>query len=181
MSAKDPMRLRIASAVAASLFIHWAARCSSRRSSTSATTRAIRSRSPASGVCTPAATTRYMPTAERSTIGQGRADGRELSRGWAWAGLAAVLVGGLALRLWGVAQGLPYAYNSDEADHFVPRAVRMFGGGLNPHYFANPPGFTYLLHYLFAVAYGGESGVRRMFASDPQDVYTLARVAAAVL
>ena len=109
------------------------------------------------------------------------ADGHERSRRWAWVGLAAVLVGGLALRLWGVAQGLPYAYNSDEADHFVPRAVRMFGGGLNPHYFANPPGFTYLLHYLFAVAYGGESGVRRMFASDPQDVYTLARVAAAVL
>jgi hypothetical protein len=122
-----------------------------------------------------------MPTAERSEIGQRVADEPERSRRWAWAGLAAVLAGGLALRLWGVAQGLPYAYNSDEADHFVPRAVRMFGGGLNPHYFANPPGFTYLLHYLFAVAYGGESGVRHMFASDPQDVYTLARVAAAVL
>jgi hypothetical protein len=122
-----------------------------------------------------------MPTAERSEVGQWVADGHEQSRRWAWAGLAAVLVGGLALRLWGVAQGLPYAYNSDEADHFVPRAVRMFGGGLNPHYFANPPGFTYLLHYLLAVAYGGESGVRRIFASHPQDVYTLARVAAAVL
>jgi hypothetical protein len=90
-------------------------------------------------------------------------------------------VGGLTLRLWGVAQGLPYAYNSDEADHFVPRAVKMFGGSLNPHYFANPPGFTYLLHYLFALAYGGKSGVRQMFALHPQDVYTLARVAAAVL
>ena len=92
-----------------------------------------------------------------------------------------MLVGGLALRLWGVAQGLPYAFNSDEADHFVPRAVKMFGGSLNPHYFANPPGFTYLLHYLFAVAYGGKSSVRHMFASHPQDVYTLARIAAAVL
>jgi Dolichyl-phosphate-mannose-protein mannosyltransferase len=92
-----------------------------------------------------------------------------------------VLAGGLALRLWGVAQGLPYAYNSDEADHFVPRAVKMFGGSLNPHYFANPPGFTYLLHYLFAVAYGGEEGVRNAFALHPQEVYTLARVAAAVL
>ena len=31
-------------------------------------------------------------------------------------------LGGLGLRVWGIAQGLPYAYNADEADHFVPRA-----------------------------------------------------------
>ena len=36
----------------------------------------------------------------------------------------------------------------------MPRAVAMFGHDLNPHYFANPPGFTYVLHYLFALAYG---------------------------
>ena len=71
-----------------------------------------------------------------------------------------MLAGGLVLRLWGVAQGLPYAYNADEADHFVPKAVQMFGHGLNPHYFANPPAFTYVLHYVFAVAYGGATGVR---------------------
>ena len=58
-----------------------------------------------------------------------------------------VLIAGLGLRLWGVRQGLPYAYNADEADHFVPRAVAMFGHDLNPHYFANPPAFTYVLHY----------------------------------
>jgi hypothetical protein len=95
--------------------------------------------------------------------------------------LAAVLVGGLGLRLWGVAQGLPYAYNTDEADHFVPRAVAMFGHDLNPHYFANPPGFTYVLHYLFAIAYGGTTGVRHALAFDPSEVYTLGRIAAAVL
>ncbi len=78
-------------------------------------------------------------------------------------------------------QGLPYAYNADEADHFVPRAVAMFGHDLNPHYFANPPAFTYVLHYLFALAYGGASGVRHAFAYHPGEVYTLARVAAAVL
>ena len=43
----------------------------------------------------------------------------ELPRRWAWPALAIVLTGGLGLRLWGVAQGLPYAYNADEADHFV--------------------------------------------------------------
>jgi hypothetical protein len=106
----------------------------------------------------------------------------ERSRRWAWPGLAAVLLGGLGLRLWGVQQGLPYAYNSDEADHFVPRAVRMFAdGNLNPHYFANPPAFTYLLHYLFALWYGGSGGVRHAFALHPGDLYTLARVAAALL
>ena len=102
-------------------------------------------------------------------------------RRWAWAALAVLLIGGLGLRLWGVRQGLPYAYNLDEDTHFVPRAVRMFGGGLNPHYFANPPAFTYLLHYLFAVAYGGGAGVRTAFRLHPAELYTLARVAGAVL
>jgi hypothetical protein len=105
----------------------------------------------------------------------------ELPRRWAWPALAVVLAGGLGLRLWGVAQGLPYAYNADEADHFVPRAVAMFGHDLNPHYFANPPAFTYVLHYLFALAYGGKAGVHHAFALHPADVYTLARIAAAVL
>ena len=40
--------------------------------------------------------------------------------------LALVLLGALGLRLWGIKQGLPYAYNADEADHFVPHAVAMF-------------------------------------------------------
>src|SRR6201995_3584337 len=57
----------------------------------------------------------------------------------------------------------------------------MFGHDLNPHYFANPPAFTYVLHYLFALAYGGADGVRHAFAHNPTEVYTLARVAAAVL
>jgi 4-amino-4-deoxy-L-arabinose transferase-like glycosyltransferase len=105
----------------------------------------------------------------------------ELPRRWAWPGLAVVLIVGLGLRLWGIAQGLPYAYNADEADHFVSRAVAMFGHDLNPHYFANPPAFTYVLHYLFALAYGGKDGARHAFALHPADVYTLARVAAVVL
>jgi hypothetical protein len=143
-----------------------------------------------------------MPTADRATAGFGadsaqrapdgaaRAaaspvparDGGGAGRAWAWAGLAVVMLGGLGLRLWGVRQGLPYVYNTDEADHFVPHAVAMFAQGtLDPHYFANPPAFTYLLHYLFAVAYGGAAGARRALALHPTDVYTLSRVAAATL
>jgi hypothetical protein len=105
----------------------------------------------------------------------------EAPRRWAWPLLGGVLAVGLGLRLWGIRQGLPYAYNADEADHFVPRAVGMFAHGLNPHYFANPPAYTYLLHFLFAIAYGGKHGVLHTFALHPASVYTLARVAAAAL
>ncbi len=106
----------------------------------------------------------------------------QIARRWAWPVLAVVLLGGLGLRLWGIAQGLPYAFNADEADHFVPRAVAMFERhDLNPHYFANPPALTYVLHYLFAVWYGGSGAVVHAFATNPADVYTLARAAVAVL
>jgi 4-amino-4-deoxy-L-arabinose transferase-like glycosyltransferase len=58
-------------------------------------------------------------------------------------GLAALAVVALALRLWGIRQGLPWAYNGDEAAHFVTRAV---GHGWEPGYLANPPAYTHLLH-----------------------------------
>src|ERR1700682_3127022 len=168
MSASDRIPSSGASWAAASPSTRSAAQSSSRRSSTSATTRAIRYRWRGSGASTRVTTTPCMPTAE-------------IPRRWAWPGLAAVLAVGLGLRLWGIGQGLPYSYNADEADHFLPRAVAMFQHGLNPHYFANPPGFTYLLHFLLALVYGGGTGVQRAFALHPTGVYTLARAAAAGL
>ena len=123
-----------------------------------------------------------MATAEGSKIGQHATVEPGRARRWAWSGLTVVLLGGLGLRLWGVRQGLPYAYNVDEAEHFVPHAVEMFQKGtLNPHYFANPPAFTYLLHFMFGLWYGGASGAVRALALHPEGVYTLARVAAALL
>jgi Dolichyl-phosphate-mannose-protein mannosyltransferase len=125
-----------------------------------------------------------MATAEGSKIGPGShtTDAPDRGRRWAWGALTIVLLGGLGLRLWGVRQGLPYAYNVDEAEHFVPHAVEMFQKGtLNPHYFANPPAFTYLLHVLFGLWYGGASGAVHALALHPEAVYTLARVAAALL
>ena len=106
----------------------------------------------------------------------------ELSRRWAWPALTLILAGALALRLWGVRQGLPYVFNTDEAGHFLPRAIAMFAqGSLNPHYFANPPGFTYLLHFLLGAWYGGGAGALRALRLQPADVYTLGRIAAALL
>ncbi|HEY3864930.1 MAG TPA: glycosyltransferase family 39 protein [Solirubrobacteraceae bacterium] len=125
-----------------------------------------------------------MATAEPATpaLAKPAGVGLELSRRWAWSGLVVVLLAGLGLRLWGVRQGLPYPYNTDEAQHFVPHAVEMFQRGtLNPHYFGNPPALTYLLHLLFRVWYGSPEGAVRALALHPEGVYTLARVAVALL
>jgi Dolichyl-phosphate-mannose-protein mannosyltransferase len=99
----------------------------------------------------------------------------------AWALLALVLAGAFVLRVWGIKQGLPYSYNSDEDAHFVPRAIGMFVLGYNPHYFANPPAYTYLLHLVFAVWFGGRAGVSHAFAANPTAVFVVSRAVAALL
>jgi 4-amino-4-deoxy-L-arabinose transferase-like glycosyltransferase len=100
--------------------------------------------------------------------------------GWAVA-VGLVLLAALGLRLWGIGHGLPYAYNADENAHFVPGAIGLFGHGWNPHYFVNPPAFTYLLHGVFAVWFGGRQGVADAYATDPRQVFVVARVTAAVV
>ncbi|MFY9468522.1 MAG: glycosyltransferase family 39 protein [Solirubrobacterales bacterium] len=101
--------------------------------------------------------------------------------------LAGILVAGLVLRLWGIRHGLPLVYNLDEYAHFVVGAVDMFGNGFNPRYFQNPPAYTYLLHVLFAFGYGGiipagaGATVRAIFAGDPTELYTIARVTSALM
>jgi hypothetical protein len=95
--------------------------------------------------------------------------------------LGALLVTSLGLRIWGIKQGLPYSYNVDEATHFVPRAVGFFGHDLNPHYFLNPPAYSYLLHLVFDTWFGGRDGVTHAYATDPTSVFVVARVVAAIL
>ncbi len=96
-------------------------------------------------------------------------------------GLAVLLLATLGLRLWGVKQGLPYSYDVDEAQHFVPRAVAFFGHDLNPRYFLNPPAYSYLLHLVFELWFGSGDAVSRAYAADPTAVFTVARVVAAAL
>jgi hypothetical protein len=101
-------------------------------------------------------------------------------RRWTLA-VCSLLVGALLLRLWGVGHGLPYAYNADENAHFVPKAIGLFGHGWNPEYFVNPPAYTYLLHIVFGIWFGGREGVSNAFATHPTEVFIVGRVVAAVL
>jgi 4-amino-4-deoxy-L-arabinose transferase-like glycosyltransferase len=95
--------------------------------------------------------------------------------------LGGLLIACLLLRLWGIEQGLPYSYNIDEATHFVPRAVAFFHHNLDPHYFLNPPAYSYLLHAVFELWFGSADAVTRTFITDPTAVYVVGRVIAAVL
>src|SRR4051812_45789632 len=148
----------------------WRARCSSTRRWTPSTTfrRPASAGSPRAPITPPMSAVETPPQAAAARSGPGtsgwaaaalerpRARRRSDAR-WALA-LAALLAGAFVLRVWGARQGLPYAYNADENAHFVPKAIGLFGHSLNPDYFVNPPAFTYLLHAVFAVWYGGGGG-----------------------
>lgn len=96
-------------------------------------------------------------------------------------GLLALLALAMGLRVWGIAQGLPWAYNSDEAQHFVPIAVAFSSRAPNPHYFLNPPAYTYLLHIVFELWFGSPDAVVRAYVTHPGSVFLLARVVSATL
>lgn len=99
-----------------------------------------------------------------------------------WGVAVGVLVlGGFLLRLWGIRSGLPWAYSADENQHFLPQAVGMFRGDLNPHYFINPPGFTYVTHAALWLRFGGADDVWNAYASDPGSVVVVGRVVSALL
>lgn len=93
--------------------------------------------------------------------------------------LAAILAGGLAVRLYGLHHGLPFIYHSDESQHFTRYAVRMFDDGFNPGYFQNPTTFTYLVHV--ALWLRGFDDIAGQYAGDPSDIYETARLVAVVL
>ena len=113
---------------------------------------------------------------------EGSGEEVDAQRRWPWwIGLAVVLAAALGLRVWGVKQGLPFAYNADENAHFVPNAIGLFGHGWDPHYFVNPPAYTYLLHVVFDVWFGGRAGVSKALATNPTEVFVVARLTAAAV
>lgn len=111
-----------------------------------------------------------------------------MSRPWpAYAALAVIVAAGLLLRLHNLRHGLPDVFHSDEALHFTSRAMRMFEGDLNPHYFENPSAFTYLIYVVLRIGHGGGvpfddvRGLVAEFAVDPTTAYATGRVIATVL
>jgi hypothetical protein len=123
--------------------------------------------------------------ARRGATGAGgeasRATARTADRNLHRIALAALLLATFGLRLWGIKQGLPYSYNSDEARHYVPRAIAYFSHDYNPNYFLNPPAYSYLLNIVFELWFGSADAVSRAYAGDPTEVFVLARVVVAVL
>src|SRR5689334_4694045 len=100
--------------------------------------------------------------------------------------LAVVLAVALGLRLWGIGHGLPFVYDRDEEYHFVPVAIRMFGGNYDPGYFQNPAAFTYLLHAVFRLRFTtgfpfGATHLRQDYAVDPGPAVLTARVVVALI
>jgi hypothetical protein len=93
--------------------------------------------------------------------------------------LAAILAGGLAVRLYGLHHGLPFIYHSDESQHFTRYAVRMFDDGFNPGYFQNPTTFTYLVHV--ALWLRGFDDIAAQYTGDPSEIYETARLVAVAL
>jgi hypothetical protein len=103
------------------------------------------------------------------------------ARAWPLA-LGALFAAALALRLVGLQHGLPYVFNADENAHFVARAIGMFGHSLNPDYFINPPGYTYLLHLAFGIRWRFDrAAVGDAFAADPTTAFAIARALSALL
>ena len=104
-----------------------------------------------------------------------------MSRRAAGIALGAILVLALALRLWHLRHGLPFAYNADEAEHFVPKAIGMFRDGLDPGYYENPSALTYLLYVVFKVRYTAGFPFGGGFEAGEASAFLTARVVVALI
>ncbi|CAA9296241.1 MAG: 4-amino-4-deoxy-L-arabinose transferase and related glycosyltransferases of PMT family [uncultured Gemmatimonadaceae bacterium] len=123
-----------------------------------------------------------VPPPPRPAEPGGSGDPGRASARWPWwLALGGLLFVSLLLRVWGADHGMPYAYNADENSHFVPRAIGLYGHDWNPDYFVNPPAYTYVVHVVFSIWFGGREGVSRLFATDPTEVWVVARLTVAVL
>ena len=98
-----------------------------------------------------------------------------------FAALLLIIGTAFGLRIAGISHGLPYAYNLDESNYYVVKAIEMVNGGLNPHWFVNPPAFTYVLAAGFKVLSGGGRGFFEVYARNPEPVWILARTISALL
>jgi Dolichyl-phosphate-mannose-protein mannosyltransferase len=117
----------------------------------------------------------------------GRAGSRWGRRALVAGALLAIAAAGLYLRFRNNGYGLPYVYNYDEATHFTNRAVNMLGSDLDPGYYQNPSGFTYLAYLALRSVYGvfgvhlDHGTVTQQFMIDDTPIFELTRGLAALL
>jgi 4-amino-4-deoxy-L-arabinose transferase-like glycosyltransferase len=101
--------------------------------------------------------------------------------------LGLIVVVGLVLRLRNNGYGLPYVYNFDESSHFVSRSVNVFGGELDPRYYQNPSGYTYLVFLALKLWYGvfgvhlHYGTVAQQFFVDPSPIWQFTRTFTALI
>src|SRR5437588_8765595 len=117
--------------------------------------------------------TRRLPSPLTSTVQRAPASSA-VNRRRLWAAIVFVLLGALALRLWGINFGLPALYRPDE-DVTVGRAMGILYGILDPH-FADWP------HLYFYAAAAWLAPFRLLgLVSDPASGYLGVRVLDALL
>ena len=98
-----------------------------------------------------------------------------------------ILAAGLWIRVRHNGYGLPFVYNYDEGEHFTNRAVEMFGGDLDPGYYQNPSGYTYLIYAGLRFWFGLLPNDLRFdqmslqFRADPTPIWEFARTFTALL
>jgi 4-amino-4-deoxy-L-arabinose transferase-like glycosyltransferase len=99
------------------------------------------------------------------------------------ASLAAILLAAVALRVAGLAYGLPAVYNPDEVS-ILSRALAFAKGDLNPHNFLYPSFYFYLLfgwvgtYFVLARVVGTVASLQAFqaqFFTDPTNIYLAAR------
>jgi 4-amino-4-deoxy-L-arabinose transferase-like glycosyltransferase len=97
--------------------------------------------------------------------------------------LGLILLVALILRLWGAKWGLPFAYLTDEERIYVKGAARMaYEGGIDPHYFQNPPLYTYMLRGVFAILHPGSEPATILNQLPARgDLFLIGRVISAIM
>jgi len=86
--------------------------------------------------------------------------------------LAALLVGGAILRLWGISGGIPYALAIDEPQIMARSVGMMRSGDFNPHFFHYPGFYIYLqlavscVQFMYGAATGRWSSLEQAGMED---------------